>query len=171
MREYLAEGGYWVGGLPASTGDILTFENDTILGFVIYYLDPQSLIDSWHKDSGVVLNSAQFFLRRSETKAWNTYFVFLADHFPDYGQSIAIGSIEEDLVGTRKIARAGVVASDALRSALLPLLPIQNTPQIEAVDMVEEVRLRTQGLPSELIETFLSGASDATLLQILEAST
>jgi hypothetical protein len=157
-RECLVGGGYWVGNLPTSSGDSITFENDTILGFVMHYSYPQILIENWHKDSAAVLNSTQFLLRRSEAKAWNAYFVFLADHSADYGQSIAMGSIEEDLVGTRKIARAGVAASEALRSALLPLLP-------------GEVRLRTQELPSDLIETFLSGASDATLLQILEAST
>ena len=149
----------------------MTFENDTILGFVLHYVDPKTLIDSWYRDSAAVLLSAQFLLRRSETKAWNAYFVILADNPPDYGQSITIGSIEEDQVGTRKIARAGAAASEVLRSALLPLLPIQNAPRIEAVDMAGEVRLRTHELPSELIETFLSEAPDAALLQVLEAST
>jgi hypothetical protein len=148
----------------------MTFESDTIFGFVVNYLDPDVLINTWYKDSAAILSAAQFLLRRSEVKAWNTYFIFLADNCADYGQSIACGAIEEDLVGTRKIARAGVASADALRSALLVLLPIQNTPQIEAVDMVEEVRLRTHELPSELIETFLSDASDAILLQTLETS-
>jgi hypothetical protein len=170
-QAYLADAGYWVGSFPTSREDIFTFENDTIFGFVIYYREPKALIKYWHEDSTSVLNTTQFLLRRSEMKAWNVYFVFLAEQAADYGESIAMGAIEENLVGTRKIARAGVAAPEALRSALLPLLPIQNAPQIAAVDMVEEVRLRTQELPSDLIETFLSGASDATLVQILEAST
>ena len=79
-----------------------------------------------------------------------------------------LGSIEEDLVGTRKIARAGITNTEDIRSALLSLLAIQNAPRLEAVDMPTEIRVRTSELPSELVEAFLSGTNTATLFELLE---
>ncbi len=169
IQEILIEAGYSFGNLATPQGNVATFENDTVLGFVLSYPDAETMIESWRGDSARVLSAAQFALRRSVTKAWNAYFLVLADEPGDYGQTIAIGAIEEDLVGTRKIARAGVAAGEELRSALLPLLPVQNAPRLEAVDMAAEIRMRTSELPSDLVETFLSGASEATLLQLLES--
>ncbi|GHE05396.1 hypothetical protein U879_04035 [Defluviimonas sp. 20V17] len=107
-------------------------------------------------------------LRRAERKAWNAYLVFLAPSPGDYGENIMVGGIEEDLVGTRKIARAGIADAADVRAALLPLLAIQNAPRLDAVDMPAEIRLRTTELPSKLVDGFLSGASENTLLQLLE---
>jgi hypothetical protein len=165
----MSDAGYSLGSLGTSAGEVLTFENDTLLGFVLRYADAKQLLARWHDDSTKVLTAAQFLLRRSDVKAWNAYFVILADEPANYGELIAIQAIEENLVGTRKIARAGVKAPEDLRSALLPLLPVQNSPQLEPVDVAAEIRLRTSELPKEAIETFLSNASEMTVLQLLEA--
>jgi hypothetical protein len=167
--ELLAEAGYTVGNLATPKGDVVTFENDTVLGFVLRYADAGTMLANWRADSTDALTAAQFLLRRADAKAWNTYILVLADEPGDYGQTISIGAIEEDLVGTRKLARAGVGVGEELRSALLPLLPIQNAPRLEAVDITAEIRLRTSELPTDIVETFLSGASETTLLQLLEA--
>ena len=106
----------------------------------------------------------------AERKAWNSYLVLLAEAAADYGENILLGSIEEDLVGTRKIARAGILTAEDTRLAILPLLAIQNAPHLEAVDMAAEIRLRTTELPVELVEAFLSGAAETTLAQLLEAN-
>lgn len=165
----MSDAGYLLGSLTTPSGEIITFENDTLLGFVLRYTDPKQLLARWHIDSEQVLSAAQFLLRRAGTKAWNVYFLILAEEPADYGEMIAIQALEENLVGTRKIARAGVKALEDLRSALLPLLPIQNSPQLEPVDVADEIRLRTSELRKEAIETFLSNASDITVLQLLEA--
>lgn len=169
-EELLREADYDVGSISTLEGHFMTFESDSILGFVACYRDAASLLENWRMASAKILESAKLALRRSETKAWNTYFVFLAEAPGDYGQNIALGAIEEDLVGTRKIARAGVATIQELRSALLPLLPVQTAPRLEPVDMATEIKLRTSELSSDLVETFLSNASEATILQFLEDS-
>ena len=51
------------------------------------------------------------------------------------GSRLRYAEIEEDLTGTRKIARSGIRDSSDLRAALLPLLPLQSAPKLEAVDI------------------------------------
>jgi hypothetical protein len=169
IRELLSEAGYALGSLSTPKHEVMTFENDTVLGFVLRYPDAKSLLTNWLADSNNVLMAAQFLLRRSDLKAWNVYFLILSDEPANYGQLINVQAIEENLVGTRKIARAGVKATEELRSALLPLLPVQNSPRLEPVDVPAEIRLRTGELPAEGVEAFLSDASEATVLQLLEA--
>jgi hypothetical protein len=169
IQELLVEAGYSIGRLSTPKGDVMTFENDTVVGFVLHYADAETMLSDWRDRSTDVLTAAQFRLRRLDTKAWNAYFLLLADEPGSYGQTIAIGAIEEDLVGTRKIARAGTAIAAEARSALLALLPIQNSPKLESVDLSAEIRLRTSELPDEVMETFLSSASESTVLQLLEA--
>lgn len=169
VQSILAEAGYAVGNMDGPDGPIILFESPSILGFCLCFPDPEVLIAGWSAASGRALQAAQFALRRAEAKAWNAYFVFLADAPGDYGQNITLGAIEEDLVGTRKIARAGIATTEDCRAALLPLLPVQNAPRLEAVDMPSEIRLRTSELPPELVDAFLAGAGEAMLTQILES--
>lgn len=170
VQEELLAGGYAVATTDDKDGPVILFESDTILGFVLCFPDASTLLQRWQPMSQRVLQAAQFALRRAERKAWNTYLVFLSEAAGDYGQNILLGTIEEDLVGTRKIARAGIKGIEEVRAAILPLLAIQNAPRLDAVDMAAEIRLRTTELPSELVEAFLSGTSDANLAQLLEAS-
>lgn len=148
---------------------ILMFESDSVLGFVICFRDAATLIEDWNIASQRVLREAQFALRRAEAKSWNSYLVLLTGAEASYGESIMLSTIEEDLVGTRKIARAGVTASEQAHAALLPLLPIQNAPRLDAIEMATEMRLRTSELPPELVEAFISNAPETNLIQLLEA--
>ncbi len=169
VQDQLVQAGYAVAIADGDDGPVAMFENASILGFVLCFPDAAKLLEQWQPASQRVLKTAQFALRRAEAKSWNAYLLFLADAPGDYGQNIRLGTIEEDLIGTRKIARAGVADASDVRTALLPLLPIQNAPRLEAVDMPSEIRLRTSELPIELVQAFLSGAPDATLAQLLEA--
>ena len=169
-QQQLAEANYAVAVDGDNSEPFLMFESDSVLGFVLTFPDAASLIERWRPSSQRVLDRAQFALRRAETKSWNTYLVFLADTSPAYAESITLDAIEEDLVGTRKIARAGIKSLDDVRAALLPLLAMQHAPRLEAIDMSEEIRLRTSELPSDAVEAFLSRAPDATLIQLLEAA-
>ena len=168
LRAHLLDAGYSIGDLNELDGTVITFENDTVLGFVLLYPDAAKLIDSWKVDSAQVISKVKSALRQAGEKAWNAYLVLLADSDGDFGQNIALGNIEEDLVGTRKIARAGIEAPDELRNALMPLLSLQSAPRLGAVDMPNEIKLRTSALPPEFVEGFLSGASVSVLLQFLE---
>lgn len=170
VHDELLAGGYAVATADDQDGPVILFENDSILGFVLCFRDASVLLERWQPSSQRVLQVAQFALRRAERKAWNTYLVFLTEAAGDYGQNILLGAVEENLIGTRKIARAGVNGIEAVHAAMLPLLAIQNAPRLDAVDMAAEIRLRTTELPGELVDAFLGGASDATLAQLLEAS-
>ena len=169
VRDILNEADYSVGQIDGQDGEIMLFESDSVLGFVLVFEDPDALISNWQAASGRVLLANQFALRRAKSKAWNAYFLFLAEAPGDYGQNITLGAIEEDLVGTRKIARAGISTKEDCRAALLPLLPVQNAPRLEAIDMTAEIRLRTSELPEPLVDAYLAGAGDALMTQLLES--
>ncbi|MGR4930610.1 hypothetical protein ACIPUD_27960 [Bradyrhizobium sp. CAR08] len=164
VQTILTDAGYAMGKIGQTT----TFEDDVVLGFVFMYPDAAALMERWYDDHTQVLKNAQFALRRSDAKAWNVYFLALADQPANYAEKVTLSAIEENLVGTRKIARAGMIVGDDLREALLPLLPIHNTSQVQAVDMPAEIRLRTTELSTELVEVFLSDAPVDTVLQMLE---
>ena len=146
----------------------LAFENATVLGFVITYGSPASLLASWRADDAALISEHQLGFRRAQAKAWNAYSIFLASDPANYGETVALNAIEEDLTGTRKIARAGIGDIEQLRAALLPLLPIQHAPTLEAVDMPTEIRLRTSELPGRAVDAFLSEAQEPLTIQVLE---
>ena len=151
--------------------DILLFENALVLGFLIAYPDPATLLGKWVEDSSRVISANQFSLRRAGEKAWNAYVILLAAADGDYAQATATAAIEEDLTGTRKIVRCGIKDTDDVRAALLPLLPLQSSPRLDAVDIPAEIRDRTTELPHRAIEAFLSGADESVVVQILEEAT
>lgn len=170
LRVQLREGGYDVATVDDTSGSVIQFESDSILGFILFFNDAATLLEDWKKSSQRVLNSAQLALRRAGDKAWNTYLVLLAQAEGDYGESVMLRAIEEDLVGTRKIVRAGIGTSDEVHAALLPLFAIENSPHLEAIDMQSEIRQRTSELPEDIVNTFLEGATDSTLVQLMETS-
>lgn len=170
VSKLLTDSGYKIGELATRQCTATTFESDSVLGFVLYYNDIKTLVSNWSAHSTLLFDHVQFELRAAGDKAWNTYLILLANEDPDYAESVVLESIEEDLVGTRKIARAGVTSSAELRDALLPLLPLQNPPKLGKVDMEKEIRQRTPELSDELVSGFLSRASDVVLLEILERS-
>ncbi len=146
----------------------IAFEGETVIGFVLEYPTVSDLKLQWQSESQALIHAHQFALRRAQAKAFNTYVVLLSKGGPSYADVVALSAIEEDLNATRKIARAGISDVEALRSALLPLLPIQSSPRLEAIDMVAEIRLRTTELPDRAVEAFLSGAAVSDVILILE---
>jgi hypothetical protein len=146
----------------------LAFESVTVLGFVLAYPDAAILLQHWLANAATLTSQHQLSLRRAQTKAWNAYSVCLAADAAAYAELVALNAIEEDLTGTRKIARAGIGDVEQLRTALLPLLPIQHAPSLEPVDMPAEIRLRTTELPPHAVEAFLSEAQEAVVIQVLE---
>lgn len=165
-QRLLSEAG--LAAAMAGAGGVLSFEGDTVLGFVIAYDTPGDLLARWKADVQRIVAENQLGLRRAQLKAWNTYVVLLAAVDASYPELVAMMSVEEDLTGARKIVRGGVGSPDALQAALVSLLPLRHAPRLEAVDMRAEILLRTTELPPHAVEAFLSGAPEATVMQVLE---
>jgi hypothetical protein len=144
------------------------FENGTVLGFIFGYSTVAELLKNWTDDANTAISSNQLGLRRVQLKAWNAYSIFLASGDADFAQTVLLGSIEEDLTATRKIAKGNVASLEDVHAALLPLLPIQSAPQLEAVDMKAEVRLRTSELPARVVQAYLSEANEPHVARLIE---
>lgn len=166
--DLLRNHGYAVEELPQGDPAHLLFENDRTIGIVLSYENSAALLSNWARDSETLLEANQLGLRRSLEKAWNAYTVLLAEEPADTLAQARLDSIEENLIGTRKIARAGIGSNEVMARALLPLLPIQNAPNLEPVDMKAEIRIRTTQLPPALIDAFLAGRDSGTIFHILE---
>jgi hypothetical protein len=151
-----------------STTPAMVFESDTVLGFVLAYEQFRSLIGGWRTDVDRLFSAHSFGLRRAGDKAWNAYAVLLCRESVDGNDAVALGAIDEDLVGFRKITYAGILDAVDVRDALLPLLPLQSAPKLEAVDMIDEIKLRTRELSVRVVEGFLAGADEGVMLQVME---
>ncbi|MDQ7310443.1 hypothetical protein ABE587_07310 [[Pseudomonas] hibiscicola] len=168
--DLLREAGYSTERTALGQREALVFDGDTVLGFLFAYDSAADLMKNWPADSDAAISAYQFGLRKSGTKAWNTYLILLTSEPADYAKAVSLGAIEEDLGGTRKIARAGIQDVADLGAALLPLLALQSAPRLEAVDMRKEIRQRTTELPARVVDAFLSGAEESVVIQVLEES-
>jgi len=167
--ELLVSAAYRVERSPGPKGgEVLIFEDDVYLGFVLAYATADDLIKNWQDDSRAVTARYSLALRRSGDKAWNVYLVLLASSPNSARTQTLLAEIEEDLVGTRKIVRVGVSSVAELKAAFLPLLRLQAPPKLEAVDMPSEIRLRASEVESKGIDAFLSSADESVVLQLLE---
>jgi hypothetical protein len=167
-EQILTEAGFSTARAQVGQRMCLVFENQTVLGFAFAYDNPGDLATNWTVDANGAITGHQFGLRRAGGKAWNAYVVLLSVGIPDQALSSRIGAIEEDLVGTRKIASAGISGAPDVRRALLPLLPIQTAPKIEAANIPDEIRTRTTQLPARAAEAFFSAADPSLVLQVME---
>jgi hypothetical protein len=165
--ELLQEHGYVV-VLKHTDVPHLLFESEECLGLMIAFADPETLLGNWSIQSAALLEAQKLGLRRSLEKAWNSYLVLLSAARADRLQQALMDSVEEDLVGTRKIARAGMTSREEIARAILPLLPLQSAPNLQPVDMKEEVRIRASQLPPAVMDAFLAGRDASTVMQLLE---
>ncbi len=166
--EVLHEAGYTSERSTIGQREVLVFEGHTAIGFLFAYDTVADLVDGWLADSDRAIATYRFGLRKSGIKAWNTYLVLLTSEPTDYARMVALGAIEEDLGGTRKIVRAGIRDLTDLGAALLPLRQLLSAPRLEAVDMKIEIRERTTELPPRVVDAFLSGIDESIVLQVLE---
>jgi hypothetical protein len=148
--------------------EAVIFESDTTLGFLFAYDDAQNLIAAWESEAERAIYRYSFSLKRAGLKAWNSYLVLLAGGETEYATTATLSTIEENLVGTRKIARNGVRDIADLQNALLTLLPLQSAPRLESVDLFLEIRQRTTELYPRGVDAFLSDVDPSVVLQVLE---
>jgi hypothetical protein len=164
----LADASFELTAVCGDTGHAFLFENDTILGFAILYDGAADLISRWSADADRLIVTRRFQLKAAGQKAWNAYVLLLAASKPSTAEAVTLSLIEEDLRGYRKVARAGCDDLDELNRALLPLLPVQAAPILDAVDSKLEVRQRATEISGKLLDAFLSEADEQIVLQILE---
>jgi hypothetical protein len=120
----------------------LRFEDESILGFVIVFLDAQSLLSEWQQlETGLVRRYAESF-RLAGDKAWNVYTVLICTSDASPEDLRRIRWIEENLERTRKLTACNVVAREDVTRALLPLLPLQYQPALEEQDLTKRLERR-----------------------------
>ena len=170
VSSVLEESGFTCFSVDAETNNCLAFENHVSFGFMHIYEEIDGLMSNWRADSENAFSKFQFQIRSSGEKAWNAYSVFLAFERADAKHAALLARIEEDLSGTRKIARGVITIDDKIRQGLLPLLRIQNPPVLVPVDMTEEIRTRAVGLPAKAVDAFLLQAPNSEVLRLLGRS-
>lgn len=168
--EILLPAGYAAQRTSTPRREALAFENSVCLGFVFAYDTTAQLLEDWADDSKAIISRYGISLRNAGDKAWNVYLILVSAGPKDDAMQARLAELEEDLVGTRKIARDGIASRADLRAALLPLLPIQSAPKLEAVDMPSEIRMRATDVAPRGIDAFLSTADDVIVLQMLEGA-
>lgn len=117
----------------------LTFEDDSVIGFVLTYDSPQSIVEEWLSEQNKFLREYAFSLRRAPGKAWNVYSVFLAAQPANEIESRHLAEIEEELMATRKIVGAGLASAEDVSKALAPLLPLHSVA-LEHDDALKRMR-------------------------------
>ena len=87
-----------------------------------------------------------------------------------YLTKYAVESVIESLNEAIKIIEIAEVEEhvEDVKAALLPLLPIQNAPQLEAVDITSEIRERAQDLPTAALDAFFDDRPEEDVLPLLE---
>jgi hypothetical protein len=166
-ERLLSGAGYFFMRADNQDRQLLLFEDRTLLGFAFAYMSTTELLTNWRADYDSTIKRLSFVFRRAGPKAWNCYAVFLASGVAGGKTSLFLHAIEEDLSGTRKIARGGIETFEDVRAALLPLLPIQNAPQLEAIDLEAETRQRAQDVPEAALKAFFDAQEPEEILALL----
>lgn len=148
--------------------ETLAFEDETVLGFVVAYDNPEQLIATWPADRDRIAMYHRETLQAARQKAWNAYLVLVSRGPAEFAQSLALGQIEEDLEAMRKITKAGVSDSGGARMALLPLLPFRTAPSLDPIEMPAEIQSRSTELDEQIVAAFLSDADEGVVMQLLE---
>ena len=167
-RKILESAGYTT--ISGQTGDVFSFEDSALLGFVWAAPSVAYLLESWQKKQDDFLNVRDRELKRAKEKSWNVYSVLLAEDDPKEEELSELARIEEDFRGTRKIARGGLRAIFQLNRALLPLLPIQNNPFLGDVDAMSRLRVRLTPVGEKTAELLLQPTiTETTIESIVDA--
>ena len=120
----------------------VSFEDDSIMGFVGVFNDAASLLRKWRPMETAFLRRHAADFKASGEKSWNVYAVFLTAGVVDTVQAREVRWIEEDLERTRKLAATGITTREELTDALLPILPLQYQPYLEVEDLAFRLQRR-----------------------------
>ena len=146
---------------------VVCFENDASLGFVHFFDGAVELQEGWQGAQDASLARFTLALRGAGEKAWNVYAIFLAKEPADDGSVASLDRIEENFSYTRKIVRAGIRSQEELTGALLPLLPIRNSPRIDASNFEARLDAALQKIHPKGGRALLGNAKPVDIAQIL----
>ena len=121
---------------------LLSFEDDSVLGFCFEFDGPVTLLERWRAVETEILNRHGVRFRSAGEKSWNVYSLFLSGASADGEQTRQIRWIEENLERTRKIAACDIATRDKLQRVLLPLLRLQYQPVLESDAQNERLQRR-----------------------------
>lgn len=171
VEAVLRDAGYETWHWEGERGGAVCFEGEAVLGFCHAFETADALLESWPARETAALRAHSARLRASGQKAWNVYTVLLTSDDGDESRQRAIALIEEDLSRSRKIARAGMVAQEAIEFALSPLLPLRiSTNPLTEGDLGDRVRRKLADLPSEAVEAFLGKEEPAGVVSRLRGA-
>jgi len=142
LQVALQEAGFITHLTSLERSPIVCFEDDTLLGFGCVFDNPVALLKHWKTTEMTLLRRYAPSLRGAGEKAWNVYCIFLCSGNADLIQSREVRWVEEDLERTRKIAACGVGSREDLMRALLPVLPLQYTPELRPENVTERLEGR-----------------------------
>jgi|TARA_Y100000815_G_scaffold263583_1_gene278315 hypothetical protein len=166
-NEVLRSNGYETFDIDQEEVGSIGFENEINFGFVLFYKTPPALVENWKQDSEALFGRYRFQIQRGGSKAWNAYSVFLCGGKPSRSEALSFSDIEEDLSGSRKLARSAVGSDDSIKIALQPLIGLGHAPMLEPVDLEEDVRLISSELPNAALDAFFREARPDEVLRLL----
>jgi hypothetical protein len=118
----MRQGGYLT-RLSSGEMTLLAFEDEVVMGFIAEFVSVDEIISRWENIQHSFLAAQGKVLSQAPRKSWNIYSVFLTLDTTNPLQD-RLTLIEEDLRGTRKIARVCQGDQAGIERALLPLLPM-----------------------------------------------
>jgi len=167
----LRDAGYSVGLVEVAGTQVISFEDDSLVGFCTVFDSTNALLSEWHDRELKILARFAPGLRVSGEKAWNVYVVFLTADAAGEQQDRLIHWIEEDLDRTRKIASANITTREELVQALLAILPLRQQPVIEPEDATDRLKRRIQAIAPGVENVFFDDTvPPIEIVRLLEGS-
>lgn len=168
LHVVLREAGFTTCLTSIDHSPIVSFEDDTLIGFGCVFDDPGALLARWKSTEMLLLKRYAAGFRIAGEKAWNVYCVFLCGSLADSIQNRQVRWIEEDLERTRKVAACSLASREDLLRALLPILPLQYQPVLRAEDVTERLQTRIRTIAPRTPHVVLDQAvSPAEVVRLL----
>jgi hypothetical protein len=168
LQGVLQQDGYFTRLVSIEGSSILSFEDDTLMGFGIIFSSPLELLAHWRATETTLLNRYAPTIRSAGDKAWNVYLVCLCGQVASPSNDREVRWVEEDLERTRKLAACGVLSRDDLVRAVQPILQLRHQPSLEASDVSERVKARIGSLAPRASKVVLDeSVSPAEVVRLL----
>ena len=161
----LRDAGYETWPWESGPVPVVCFENDASLGFVHFFDHANAIQEEWEIVHRTTLARFKLALRNAGEKAWSVYAIFLTEGSDD--ELSSLDRIEENFSQTRKIVRAGIRSREQLTNALLPLLPIRNSPRIDVSNFEARLDAALQKIHAKGGKALLGNAKPSDVAQIL----
>lgn len=171
VQVLLKEAGFRIGLVAVERQPTVIFEDETLMGFVCVFPEPEALLSQWQVVETTLLTRFSPRLRAAGDKAWNVYCVLLCSATASISQDREVRWIEENLERTRKLAACGVGTRDELVRVLLPILPLRQQPQLQKEDVTGRLQARILAIAPNVSRAALDDAvSPDEVVRLLENS-